>query len=160
MIGFWSALMCCTPSVLPPPSQILTVAIIAMAGLMCVVKGYVDTNILPHVTSHKEKKQKKKDKKPAEGGQKKKGSWELLTSSPRILNLTLMVGSRRALELLRDSRLGLLACAWEVQAAVPQYPTLTSAQAFGLCALSMWRDERLGMHEGSSSRAVCNRAAS
>lgn len=90
----WSALICCMPSVLPPLSQILTLAIIAMAGLMCVVKGYVDTNILPYVTSHKEKKQKK-DKKPADGGQKKKGSWELLTSSPRILNLTLMVGGRR-----------------------------------------------------------------
>lgn len=69
-----------------------------MAGLMCVVKGYVDTNILPYVTNEKNKKQKK-EKKPAEGG-KKKGSWELLTSSPRILNLTLMVGRCRAWDLL------------------------------------------------------------
>lgn len=78
-----------------PPSQILTLAIIAMAGLMCVVKGYIDSNILPFVTTEKNKKQKKKDKKSEGGQEKKKGSWELLTSSPRILNLTLMVGGCR-----------------------------------------------------------------
>lgn len=70
--------------------QILTAAIIAMTGLMCVVKRYVDTSILPFVASHPKKEKKKSDK--AEGQPKKKASsWELLTSSPRILNMTLMV---------------------------------------------------------------------
>lgn len=71
-------------------AQILTAAIVVMTAGMCIVKSYVDTNILPYVTSHAAKKPKK-DKK--EGGQKKekKSSWELLTSSPRIMNMTLMV---------------------------------------------------------------------
>lgn len=75
--------------------QILTAAIVAMTGLMCVVKNYVDTSILPYVYSKQGgKKEKKKSDKAGGGGEAKKekaGTWELLTSSPRILNMTLMV---------------------------------------------------------------------
>jgi hypothetical protein len=74
--------------------QILTAAIIAMTGLMCVVKNYVDTNILPFVQTGKKEKKKSEGSKADGGGEAKKkkaGTWELLTSSPRILNMTLMV---------------------------------------------------------------------
>lgn len=70
--------------------QILTVAIIAMTGLMCVVKSYVDSSILPFIANHSSKKKNKKPKSK-DGTEKKASSWELLTSSPRILNMTLMV---------------------------------------------------------------------
>jgi hypothetical protein len=70
-----------------------------MTGLMCVVKNYVDVSILPFVGSHGKKQKKEKKAEKATGEPKRKASsWELLTSSPRILNMTLMV--RMALDLL------------------------------------------------------------
>jgi hypothetical protein len=64
-----------------------------MTGLMCVVKNYVDVSILPFVGSHGKQKTKKEKKAGKATGEPKKkaSSWELLTSSPRILNMTLMV---------------------------------------------------------------------
>lgn len=70
-------------------AQILTGAIVVMTAGMCAVKAWVDSSILPHIS-------KPAGKKPKKGGdqskpKKKQSSWELLTSSPRILNMTLMV---------------------------------------------------------------------
>lgn len=58
---------------------------------MCAVKSWVDSNILPHITSHAAKKPKKGGGESGKAAKKKQSSWELLTSSPRILNMTLMV---------------------------------------------------------------------
>lgn len=65
-----------------------------MTGLMCFVKRYVDTSILPYVSKQPGGKKKEKKKGDSSSGEPKKkaGTWELLTSSPRILNMTLMVG--------------------------------------------------------------------
>lgn len=99
LCGLWAQLfVVCQPLCLLPcrrhaAAQILTALICVMTGLMCVVKNYVDVNILPFVGSHgkKHKKEKKKAELATGEPKKKAGSWELLTSSPRILNMTLMV---------------------------------------------------------------------
>lgn len=79
-------------------SQILTGAIIVMSCCMCVVKSYVDSSILPLIDTQGrgKKKDKQKKKEAAQGAagektKKKASTWEVLTSSPRIFNLTLMV---------------------------------------------------------------------
>jgi hypothetical protein len=80
-------------------TQILTACICAITLLMCLVKSYVDSNILPYVakspgTSSKRKQKQQGGKDAAQqpdGDKKKPGPWELLTASPRIMNLTLMV---------------------------------------------------------------------
>lgn len=112
------------------PQQILTAAIIAMTGLMCFVKRYVDTSILPYVSKQPGGKKEKKKGDSSKGGggepKKKAGTWELLTSSPRILNMTLMVG-----------RCGGLPCARPCLSACSlprQHGVLQEARAQQACA--------------------------
>lgn len=73
-----------------------------MTGLMCAVKRYVDSSILPLIDTAGRGKKGDKSKKGEEAATGKTGSkskttkkkastWEVLTSSPRILNMTLMV---------------------------------------------------------------------
>uniref|UniRef100_A0A383WNC7 ADP,ATP carrier protein n=1 Tax=Tetradesmus obliquus TaxID=3088 RepID=A0A383WNC7_TETOB len=70
--------------------QILVGAILVMTAMMCGVKAYVDAHVLPYVEAGHKKKDKKKDKKKEEP-KEKQDTWQVLRSSPRILNLVLLV---------------------------------------------------------------------